>query len=380
MIEYIKNNKYFAQVAGTVEKYAVKELEAFGADVIQEVPRGVRFSCDQETLYKILYCSRLIQRVLAPIISYNCHSEKYLYSQAFKNVQWTELFDVDDTFSIISNVSNSKIKHSLYASQVLKDAICDQFRMKYDIRPNFSQKEADIVFSLHIQENWATISLDIIGKSLHKRGYRNGFHTAPMQETLAAAIINITEWNGQRPLYDVMCGSGTILAEALMVACHIPAGYLRDNSAVAYLPDYNEELWNKVKSEADSQIIPLKKDLIFGSDKDAESIEFAKDNLKVLPYGENVKFSIKRFQDYKKLNPCTIITNPPYGIRLGDQNSTIKLYQDLGDFLKQKCPDSTAYILCGSVELVSALRLRATWKKTLKNADIETKLAKIVMK
>lgn len=380
MFEYIKNEKYFAQVTGSLEKYAAIELKNLGAEVLQEVPRGVRFSCDKETLYNIMYKARLVQRVLAPLISYNCHSDKYLYQQAFKNVDWTSLFSVEDTFSIISNVSNSKIQHSLYAGQVLKDAICDQFRLKYDKRPDFSTKDADIVFSLFIQDNWATISLDILGMSMHKRGYRQGFHTAPMQETLAAALIHLSEWNGDNPLYDVMCGSGTILAEALMKYCHIPAGYLRDHSSLKYLPDFDEILWNNIKNDADSQIRPLPDNLISGSDKDSDSIDFARQNLKTLPYGNKVKFSVKKFQDYPPIGPCTIITNPPYGIRLENKSTIIQLYNDLGDFLKKKCPQSVAYILCGSTDLVSALRLRAIWKKTLKNGDLETKLTKITIR
>jgi putative N6-adenine-specific DNA methylase len=379
-LEYLKNHKYFAQVAGSLEKHAAAELTELGAEVIQEVPRGVRFSCDKKTLYRVVYESRLIQRVLAPFISFQCHSEKYLYNQAYHNLDWTSLFRLSDTFAILSNVSNSNISNSLYAGQVLKDAICDQFRDKFDARPDFSSKEADIVFSLYIHENWATISLDVAGQSLHKRGYRKGMTLAPLQETLAAAVVMLSGWDGSNTLFDPMCGSGTLLAEALMRHCHIPAGYLREDQAIAFMPDFDSELWDKVRQEANARIIPLPAGLIKGSDLSAGNIEHARDNLRSLPSGDKVQLSVSRFQDLPQVRDRIIVTNPPYGVRIGDSDSTKKLYNDLGDFLKQKCPASFAYILCGSADLVKDLRLRASWTKTLKNGDLETKLAKIVIR
>jgi putative N6-adenine-specific DNA methylase len=379
-LEYLKNHKYFAQVAGSLEKHAAQELTELGAEVIQEINRGVRFSCDRQTLYRVVYTSRLIQRVLAPLISFQCHSEKYLYNQAFANLDWTSLFSVTDTFAIITNVSNSNITNSLYAGQILKDAICDQFREKYQARPDFSAKEADIVFSLYINDNWATISLDIAGHSLHKRGYRKGMSLAPLQETLAAAVVKLSGWDGTTTFMDPMCGSGTLLAEALMLYCHIPAGYLRKDTAMAFMPDFDAKLWDKVRKVADAEIRPLPQGLIKGSDISAGTVANARTNLHSLPYGDSIELSVSRFQDLPKEPDRTIVTNPPYGVRLGDKDGTGRLYNDLGDFLKQKCPASVAYVLCGSEELVPMLRLRASWKKSLKNGDIDTKLAKIVIR
>ena len=379
-MEYLKHHKYFAQVAGSLEKHAALELTNLGAEVIQEISRGVRFTCATETLYRIVYNSRLVQRVLAPLISFQCHSEKYLYNQAHANLDWTSLFKVTDTFAIVTNVSNSHISNSLYAGQVLKDAICDQFRDKYNARPDFSVKEADILFNLYINDNWATISIDLAGHSLHKRGYRKGMTLAPLQETLAAAVVMLSGWEGRNTFYDPMCGSGTLLAEALMRQCRIPAGYLRKDKAIAFLPDFDEVLWNKVRRESDAAIRPLPQGLISGSDISAGNIEHTRKNLQSLPYGDKVELTVSRFQDLPKIPNRTIVTNPPYGVRLGDTDSTRKLYNDLGDWLKQKCPASEAYVLCGNADLVKDLRLRASWKKSLKNGDLETKLAKIVIR
>jgi len=377
-MEYIKNNKYFAQVTGSLEKHATEELEALGAEVLQEVSRGVRFQCDKETLYRIVYCSRLITRVLAPLISMQCHSEKYLYNQAFQNINWTELIDIEQCFSIITNVSNSNIRNSLYAGQILKDAICDQFKNKYSKRPNFKPKDGDVVLNLYITDNWATISFDVSGISLHKRGYREFSNTAPMQETLAAAIIKLSNWTGDKPLYDIMCGSGTLLAEALMLYSRIPAGYLRKDEHIKLLPDFDEALWEKVKTEANSQMRECPKGLIYGSDIDEESVEFTKKNLKRLPFGENVEIVTSRFQELSRKENRIIVCNPPYGVRMGSSVST--MYNELGDFLKQRCPHSEAYVLFGKPEMIPELRLRAHWKKTLMNGDIEGKLVKVVLR
>jgi len=378
-MEYQKNHTYFAQVAGSLEKHAKEELTELGATVFKEVPRGLHFSCANQTLYRIVYCSRLAQRILAPLASFNCHSEKYLYQMAGKLVDWTSLFSVERSFGIESNVSASKINHSLYAGQRLKDAVCDQFRAKFGKRPDFMSSGADINFNLHLRENKAVISLDISG-SMHKRGYRSSTVEAPLQETLAAAIIRLSGWSGDKPLLDPMCGSGTLLAEALMHYCHIPAGYLRSQLAIRTLPDFEPQLWQTMKESADSEIRALPKELISGTDIKARNLEVTGQNLAQLPYGDRISLKVSRFQDLSTRPGLCIVTNPPYGVRLGSEDSIKSLYNDLGDFLKQKCPASEAYILCGSDMLVPALRLRAHWKKSLKNADLDVKLAKIIIK
>ncbi|MDD4309054.1 MAG: THUMP domain-containing protein [Candidatus Cloacimonetes bacterium] len=379
-MEYQKTGKYFAQVAGNLEAHAMAELEGMGAVVTGLVPRGFRFSCDKADLYRIVYKARLVQRILAPIFSYKCHSEKYLYNQALKSFDWTTLFGLEQSFNIESNVSGSHVTHSLYAGQLLKDAICDRFREKYNKRPDFKLGEADITLNLHLRDNWATISLDLTGVSMHKRGYRVSANLAPLQETLAAALVYLSGWKGDRVLLDPMCGSGTIIAEALMSYCNIPAGFIRPDRGLGFMPDWDAMLYSQIKTRADSEIIPLPQGLLCGSDYTSASIDCARENLAKLPGGEAVDFKVSRFQNLPRQSGRVIITNPPYGIRLGNEDSTKLLYNELGDFLKTKCPDSEAYILCGSKELVTELRLRAHWKKSLKNADLEVKLAKIIVK
>ncbi|MDD2331793.1 MAG: THUMP domain-containing protein [Candidatus Cloacimonetes bacterium] len=376
----INDSRYFAIVAGSLEKHAVEELTEHGASIYSQVPRGLGFTCSQRNLYRILYCSRLVQRILIPLRSYPCHSIKYLYQQARKNIAWTSLFSPSQSFGIDTNVFSSFTRHSLYAGQVLKDAICDSFREEFGERPAFTNKNPDILFNLHIQENRATISLDVWGESMHKRGYRKLSTEAPLQETLAAALVRLSGWQGERPLLDPMCGSGTILAEALMHWSRIPAAWLRDSSRLRLMPGFDVNLWEEVKTGADGRIRKLEKGLITGSDHNPECIKACRQNLSALPGWENVSLTSSSFQSLPPSSGLTIITNPPYGVRLGNSDQIPRLYNELGDFLKRKCPASESYILCGDKNLVKELRLRAHWTKSLKNGDLETKLAKVIVR
>ncbi len=374
--EYQRYNQYFAQTANYMEDMTSLEFAELGAKEVQPIYRGLSFKADKESLYRILYQSRLATRIIAPLISFDCHSEKYLYSQT-GNIDWSEIFSLEESFAINANVSDSKIKHSHYAGQVMKDAIVDQFRKKYDKRPDYDQKEPDVRFSLHIHRNRVNIGLDLSLTSMHKRGYRSRGVLAPLQETLGAAIIRYSKWEGERPLIDPFCGSGTLLAEALMLYCRIPAGYLRKKWGVNHLPDYSERLFKEVVEKANSRIRELPQDLIYGSDVSDMAVERCINNLSVLPYGDRVEVIRKDFRALPPIENSTIITNPPYGVRLGDDSGVKKLYNELGDFFKQKCKGSTAYVLAGNKELASELRLRADRTRRFKNADIETQIVKL---
>jgi putative N6-adenine-specific DNA methylase len=265
----------------------------------------------------------------------------------------------------------------LYASQVLKDGIADYFRSKFDKRPNVNTVNPDVRFNLFIEKDKAILSLDTSGESLHKRGYRLLAGEAPMQETLAAAIIRLSEWNGEKPLLDCMCGSGTILCEALMHYCRIPAQKLRKNFGFFYLPDFDKTLWEKLRQEADEKIRPLPKGLISGSDKSPISLKVAKDNLSRLPYSDSVTLSAHPFQHIKQFENGVLITNPPYGIRLGERDEVEALYKELGDFIKTKCKSTTAFIYTGDPSLRKHIGLKTSKRIPLVNGKLEGVLVQI---
>jgi putative N6-adenine-specific DNA methylase len=372
---YQKTNHYFGQLASGAEKCGRAELEELGATNIKPGYLGFFFCANQRTLLNIVYRTRIFSRILAPLIVFDCHSEKYLYKTA-QNIDWSDFLTLTKTFAITSNVADSNINHSQYAGQILKDAIVDQFRDKTGERPNVDKYNPDLQLNLYIHENKARISVDLGGGSLHKRGYRTESVEAPMQETLAATILRLSEWKGERTLYDPFCGSGTLLCEALMKQCHIPAAYLRHKFGFLRLPDFDATVWNQVKTKANEGIIELEGELIKGSDLSPEALKAVRANRAALPDVGKIKVRRSDFKDLETLENTTIITNPPYGIRLGDKEGTAALLKDFGDFLKQKCTGSTAFIYYGDRTLVKKLGLKPEWKHELRAGGLDGTLCK----
>ncbi len=374
--EYNKNDRYFAQVSSGLESIAEDELVALGAKHIQAGIRGLHFSADAATLYLVNYKSRLLSRVLAPLRSFACRDRGDLY-RAGRSIQWDRMFSEDDTFAVFSNVSgNENLRHSKFAALCLKDAVADYFRGKSGKRPDVDALNPEVSINLHIQEQTGTISLDVSGGALHRRGYRLESVAAPMRETIAAAVVAFSGWNGERPLYDPMCGSGTLLCEALMKVCNIPAGYLKKNFGFRFLPDFDAKLWGKVKRDADSKISKPVPGLVSGSDADMVAVGAARTNSSAISGGNSVRVERTDFRKIAGLENTTILCNPPYGVRLKDERGLDSLYKDFGDFLKQRCKGAQAYVYFGNRETIKKIGLRTTWKKELKNANLDGRLAK----
>jgi putative N6-adenine-specific DNA methylase len=376
MFEYQKTGRFFAQIAEKMEELGAAELKEFGVKEINPAYRGVWFKTDLEHVYRINYRSRLISRVLAPLLTFDCHSPKYLLKTASK-IKWETLFTPQQTFAVFATVANSKITHSQYAALVVKDAIVDYFREQFGERPNIDKENPDVWINLHINGNKAHISLDTSGGSLHKRFYRLETVSAPMQETLAAAIIRLSAWDGSTNLHDPMCGSGTLLSEALMHYCRIPAAFNREKFGFEYLPDFEPEKWQKIKDDGLRLQRELPKKLISGSDIDGYAVFAARKNINSFQQGQKVDIQQADFRDLPEMKNYTIVCNPPYGIRLGEEKDLPQLYQSLGDFLKQKCQGSTAYIYCGNRDLIASIGLKPKAKIPLINGNLDGRLVKI---
>jgi putative N6-adenine-specific DNA methylase len=297
MYEY-NSTGYFAQVPGMMEELCEQELKELGASNTKVSYRGVYFTADKETLYKINYTSRLLSRVVAPLKTFHCNNTDVLYKTGLK-INWEDFLSVEKTFSISASVAKSNITNSLFASQRLKDSIADYFRNKYGKRPSVDTVSPDVRFNLHIEKDKAVLSLDTSGESLHKRGYRLLAGAAPMQETLAAAIISISKWNGEITAMGSNVRFRHNICEALMHYCRIPAQYLRKKFGFFNLPDFDLELWEKIKKDCDSKIRPLEKGIISGSDKSQKILEIAQNNLSRLPYSDLVELRCHPFQHVK---------------------------------------------------------------------------------
>lgn len=378
MYQYQRRNQYFAQISGGFEELAEAELRELGARALRADYRGFHFKANPKTLYRINYNARLLIRVLAPLITFDCHSDRYLHRTAM-NIDWSDFIDVDQTFAINAVTSNTPaLKHSQYAALKLKDAICDQFRAKTGKRPSVDTRNPDLGIHLYIRNNRATISVDTSGGSLHKRGYRTRSVEAPMAETLAAAIIQLSQWDGERALIDPMCGSGTLLCEAAMKYCRIPAGALRKKWGFECLPDFSFDLWNSIRSDSNAAIRPLPNGLLRASDINPECVRAARVNLNQLPgCKDQFECTAQDLFENTGFQGATVVINPPYGVRLSNRDKVEKMMKELGDFLKQRCTGSTAYIYTGDRKLLKKVGLKPEWKRDLNNGGIEGVLGKL---
>ena len=368
---YQKSNEYFAQIGDGFEEAAVTELKRLGATAIRPAYRGINFKADPAALYAVNYQSRLATRILAPLVTFNCRDRRELY-RATKNIDWTALFSLRDTFGIFANVANNEnLRHSKFAALCMKDAIVDQFREHFGKRPNVDRQAPDIWLNLFIDGTRGTINLDTSGGSLHRRGYRQSTVAAPMKETLAAALVALSGWDRNTPLYDPMCGSGTLLCEALMAACRIPAAHRRSRFGFSFLPDFDQAAWQTVKQNADRRIRKLSPGLVSGSDIAPEAVKSAQTNCRSLPGGDAIRIKQSDFRTLNSLKKHIILCNPPYGLRLKNDPSLGPFYKSLGDFLKQRCKDSRAYIFFGNREMIKKIGLRPTWKKPMRNAGLD---------
>ncbi len=375
MYAYQQAGKFFAQVPKEWVGEAEEELVSLGAGSLRPVHSGIHFETDLEGLYRITYGTRLAARVLVPLLEFRCHAPKYLYKRA-REAGWPELIGANRTFAVFASVANSRIRHSRYAALKLKDAIVDAVRDASGRRPDVDRNDPDVWIGLHVENDWATIHLDASGGSLHKRGYRVRSVDAPMQETLAAAVVRLSGWDGSRPLADPLCGSGTLLCEALMAWARIPSQMLRGRFGFERLPDHDPGTWRRVRDAADRAVRSPPPGLISGSDISSEAVRAARANLERLPHGGAVRVARSDFRALTSLEGAVILCNPPYGVRMGSSGEAARLHRELGDFLKQRCNGASAFIYFGDPGLVSAIGLRPAWKRPLRNGGLDGRLAR----
>jgi len=224
-----------------------------------------------------------------------------------------------------------------------------------------------------------TISIDTSGGSLHRRGYRSRSIDAPMQETVAAAMVHMSGWDGRVPLTDPMCGAGTLVIEAAMAYCRIPAGYLRTAFGFKQLPDYDPQVWQRVREADQARIRPLPDGLIGASDIDSQAVASTRANCKAIPNARRINVLRKDFSHIEGLRNQVILCNPPYGIRMQSKEPIAEFYRRLGDFLKQRCNGSTAYLYFGNREMIKHIGLKPSWKKPLRNGGLDGRVVKYEM-
>ena len=253
MVEKEKTFRMIAKTFAGLENVLAKELVEIGASGVRSIRRGVDFYGDKRILYKANYLCRTALRIIKPIAVFKAMNEDQLYDEV-KKIEWNEYLDIKSTFSIDGITSHSNITHSKYLALKTKDAIADRFREETGKRPNVDKFNPDLSINVRLFKDQCTISLDSSGESLHKRGYRQATGPAPLNEVLAAGMILISGWKGDRPFVDPMCGSGTLPIEAALFALNIPAGYFFEKFAFMHWKDFDEEWWEGVKPSAEKKI------------------------------------------------------------------------------------------------------------------------------
>ena len=366
------NFKMLAKTFYGFEDILEKELLQLGAQNIKKGNRFVSFEGDKGFMYKANLCLRTALKILKPIHSDRIQNEEALY-QLFYDFPWSEYMDVNSKFVIDSVVNGEIFTHSQYASQKAKDGLVDQFRDRLSERPSVDLNRPDLRINLHIQNDLCTISLDTSGASLHHRGYRTVTNIAPLNEVLAAGLIQLSEWRANTDFLDPMCGSGTFLIEAAMFASKIPANINRKGFAFEKWKDWEPELFEIITQSQLMKVINPNIQ-IKGYDKAPSAIEKAKQNIENANLSEFIQIEKKDFFQLEKVTkgPLHLLTNPPYGERLeGDMNA---LYQGIGDGFKQSFPNTHAWLISSNMEAIKYIGLRPSRKIKVFNGKLESRL------
>lgn len=358
-----------------LEPVLQQELEEMGYAEVRPGFRGVYCTINHfSDIYRINYLSRLASRVLLPLKEFTCRGPEELY-RAAKSIQWEPYFKKASNFAIDANVDHPEIRNSLFAAQVVKDAICDQLMDKLGRRPNVQTYRPDLQLNLFIRGGKGYLSFDTSGDPLHKRGYRQEASDAPLQETLGAALLKLSAYNPEEVMIDPCAGSGTLLIEAAMLASKTPAGFFRSKYGFQHHPEYNETEWLKIRNEADSLKIPLKKGHLYGLDINRNAVRIAQANLRASGFHKDVEIVQGDFRDYTpKAEFSYLLTNPPYGKRLEESALLAPLYRALGQFMKTKMKKpGRGFVLCEN-ELSKEVGLASSKRIVLDNGGIEVRL------
>lgn len=366
---------YFATCARGIEPVLSQELLQLGAAQVEPGRGGVHFAGDQKLLYQANLWLRTAIRVLRPILTARVCSPDELYD-AVRGIDWSLYMTPDHTLAVDCNVRDSHITHSKYAALRTKDAICDQFIERVGRRPSVNVEEPMVGLNLHIYRDQAVLSLESSGQSLHKRGYRPIQTRAPINESLAAALILLSGWDPHTSFVDPLCGSGTIPIEACWIALRRPPGLTRRRFGFQGWLDHDIELWTTLRDEARAQVARRLDAPIIGSDNRRDSIAFSQENARAAGVGHLVQFQLKTLADFTLPEgpPGTILCNPPYGERIGEEKELRILYRTLGEVFRTRCTGWQKFVFTGNPNLGKEIGIQPTGETALFNGKIRCKL------
>lgn len=379
----MKEKEDFKMIAKTIfglEEVLSTELQRLGAKDVEVHNRAVSFTGDKGFMYKANISLRTALRILVPITTFSVTDEKSLYN-SIQSINWDDYMDVTDTLAIDTVLNSDLFTHSQYLSQKAKDAIVDQFRAKYGERPSVELDKPTLRIHLHVFKDSCTVSLDSSGESLHKRGYRDKTNLAPLNEVLAAGMILLSGWDKRSTFIDPMCGSGTILIEAALIANNIPPGYYREAYSFEgwkkYLP-FDEALYNTIFDAAIDKITNHEQKIL-GGELSPNVAKKAKENIKHAKVDDIVSIKVSDMKDFEvPPGRGVVIMNPPYGERMVKDNID-ELYKAIGDTFKKNFSGYDCWVLSSNMEAFKQVGLRPSRKIALFNGQLECRFMKYEM-
>jgi 23S rRNA (guanine2445-N2)-methyltransferase / 23S rRNA (guanine2069-N7)-methyltransferase len=370
--------KFFAATPKGMEELLVEELKTLGAQNVTKARAGAMFEGSVETAYRACLWSRIANRVFLPLKTFPAATQEKLYA-GVKSIKWSDHFTNDQTFAVDFASNQSQMTHTQFGALKTKDAIVDQFRSNTGIRPSIDVARPDIRINVYVLNDEATVSLDLSGDSLHKRGYRDEGTPAPLKENLAAAILMLAEWPRVAKeggnFVDPMCGSGTLAIEAAMIAADRAPGLDRKHYGFLKWAQHDPKIWKSLVQEAmDREIQDPEK---LGSDRDFQAINAARANVERAGLSDIIKIEKRDALEAEATGPKgLIVLNPPYGERMGDVEELKPLYKGIGDTFKKKFQGWGGYVFTGSPDLAKVVGLKASRRFVLFNGALECRLLK----
>jgi putative N6-adenine-specific DNA methylase len=368
--------EYFATVARGLEALAAQELDQLGAQAVVPGFCGVAFQGDRPLLYRVNLWARLPFRVLVKLQEFPCQDAEELY-RGIQSIDWSAYLTPEQTLAVQATGKTTRLNHTHFTALRVKQAVVDQQQQRWGDRSSVDLQAPDVQVNVHLHREGCTVSLDSSGPSLHRRGYRPALGAAPLKESLAAALVQISGWQPDQMFYDPLCGSGTLPLEACLKALDVAPGLFRERFGFETWPDFDATLLDQLIIEAEDRQRDTLPAPIWGSDQDASVIEQAIANAEFCGVAEQVWFAQRELADVvAPADSGVLVCNPPYGKRLGQDEDLGAFYKLLGDVLKQRFRGWTAFVLSGNKELAQSIRLKSCQRIPVYNGALPCQLMK----
>lgn len=373
--------RFLAMTSKGLSDVLSQELQSFGIERILKAPGGgVYFEGNWGQCYRVNLRSRVATRIILPILDFHAYNPEELYHNILKH-DFTKYIDVRGTVAVEASVRDSGVfRDQRFVAMKVKDAVVDQFREKFGERPDVDAAQADLKLLVRVVKNQVNVSIDTTGEPLFKRGYRVGRTETHLKEHLAAGILKLTEWDGQSPLVDPMCGSGTLLIEAALIALNIAPGTLRKRFAFQKFKGFQKEVWEREVSEAiseEKEELPFK---LYGYDVDRNALKAARQNASACGVSEFIEFDRRPMETLEApVEKGVMVVDPPFGERIGTKDELVETYKNLAHTMKVSFHGWNCFVLSGDPDLSAAMKLKAERKYPLYNGPIECRLLKYKM-